>query len=345
MHLPTPRGPLSAELRAALGRRPGPLPGLVARAGEAVAGTSHDGVLADEDLQLALHVCYELHYSGLDGVDPAWEWEPELLAVRAVLERRFEAALRACVPVPPLPEATAPQVAAGLGALTAEDDGPSLSRFLADRAAAWQFREFVVHRSIYELKEADPHTWAIPRLTGRAKAALVEVQADEYGGGRPDRMHSVLFGRAMRALGLADGCGAHLDRVPAVTLATVNAMSLFGLHRRLRGSVVGHLAAFELTSTVPNRRYARGLRRLGFGPDATWFFDEHVEADAVHEQLAAHDLCGALVEDEPRLLADVFLGAATALELERRFAVHVLDAWTAGRSSLRDAGTPPGSAA
>jgi hypothetical protein len=194
---------------------------------------------------------------------------------------------------------------------------------------------------VYELKEADPHSWAIPRLSGRAKAALVEIQADEYGGGRPDRMHATLYAQTLCAAGLSDVPGEYLDRVPAVTLATVNAMSFFGLHRRLRGAVAGHLAALELTSTAPNRRYGTGLRRLGLGSDATEFFDEHVEADAVHEQIAVHDLCGALVEDEPELWPDVLLGAATAMELERRFADHLLGAWAAGRSSLRTSTTAP----
>lgn len=30
-------------------------------------------------------------------------------------------------------------------------------------------------------------------MAGRPKAALVEIQADEYRGGRPHRMHSALF--------------------------------------------------------------------------------------------------------------------------------------------------------
>ena len=34
------------------------------------------------------------------------------------------------------------------------------------------------------------------------KAALVEIQADEYGGGDPQRIHASLFARAMEALGL-----------------------------------------------------------------------------------------------------------------------------------------------
>ena len=334
MRLPTPRGPLSRELCAVLGGEDDRLPGLAAYADQ-VAGDPPADVLGHDDVQLSLLALYELHYQGFDGVDPDLEWSPELLSVRRVLERLMEGALRSQVRVPALPEATAPAVAGALATLTADDEGPSLSEFLARRATVGQFREFLAHRSVYQLKEADPHTWALPRLTGRSKAALAEVQMDEYGGGRPDRMHSVLFAGAMRALGLDDTYGAHVDRVPAVALATVNAMSLFGLHRRLRGAVVGHLAAYEMTSTLPNHRYGAGLRRLGFGPDATRFFDEHVEADAVHEQIAAHDLCGGLVEDQPELLPDVLLGAATAVELDRRFAQHVLGAWSAGACSLR----------
>src|SRR5439155_7052144 len=130
------------------------------------------------------------------------------------------------------------------------------------------------------------------------KAAIVEIQADEYGGGRAERIHSALFADAMRATGLDDGYGAYLRRIPGVTLATVNLMSLLGLHRRWRGAIVGHLALFETTSSLPNRRYANALRRLGFGERATAFFDEHVTADAVHEQIAVVDLAGGLVRQE-----------------------------------------------
>ena len=338
MRLPTPRGPLGVELARVLRGDRGRLPALAVEAC-ALAETAADAdVLVHEDLQLSLHNLYELHYRGFEDVDPQAEWDPDLLAVRARLERLLEASLHAQVPVGSLPEVPAPDVAARLTAVVADDGGPSLSAFLAGEATADQFREFVVHRSVYELKEADPHTWVIPRLAGRAKAALAEVQIDEYGGGRPERMHSSLYARTMRALGLDDSYGSYVERVPAITLATVNVMSLFGLHRRLRGAIVGHLAAFEMTSTVPNRRYGDGLRRLGFGTDATWFFDEHVEADAVHEQVAAHDMCGGLVADEPALLADVYLGAMAAQHLERRFADHVLAEWSAGRSSLRTAG-------
>jgi hypothetical protein len=318
--LPRERGPVSAALIDALRLPPSDID-------PALAGKLDQD--DDEDLQLVLFVCYELHYGGFHGVDERWEWHPGLLELRAAAEERFEAALRRQVHVP-----DAPDVVDGLRALVAADDGPSLAGFLQRRATLAQFQEFVVHRSIYHLKEADPHTWGIPRLEGRAKAALVEIQMDEYGGGRLDRMHAQLFRDTMSGLDLDPRYGAYVDAVPAVTLATSNVISLFGLHRRRRGALAGHLAAFEMTSSLPNRRYGNGLRRLGLGTDVTRFYDEHVEADAVHEQIAAVDLCGSIAAAEPEQAGQILFGAACALALDARCATHLLDRWQAGLTSL-----------
>jgi hypothetical protein len=322
--LPTARGPLTEGLFTALAESPGriPLP--------AVPDCAEP--LGDEDLQLALYVCYELHYRGFDEVAPRWEWDPSLLALRAELEGPFERALRRAVG--PVPADVAPEAMdTALREVESADDGPSLSRFVARESSLDQILEFMVHRSAYQLKEADPHSWALPRLSGGPKAAMVEIQADEYGGGRADRVHAELFARSMHALGLDREYGAYLDHIPGVTLATVNLMSLFGLHRRLRGSLVGHLALFEMTSSVPNRRYGDGLRRLG-QDEATPFFDEHVEADAVHENIASVDLAGGLVSQDPAMAQDVLFGARALALLDRRWADHVLESWEAGDTSL-----------
>jgi hypothetical protein len=163
----------------------------------------------------------------------------------------------------------------------------------------------------------------------------VEIQADEYGGGRLERMHSELFRTTMRGLELDDAYGAHLEVVPAITLAISNLMSFFGLHRRHIGALLGHLAAFEMTSSLPNRRYSSGLGRLGADRRTRRFYDEHVQADAVHEQLAAHDMCGGLVAERPELAADVLFGASCCLALDRLFAEHLLARWRESATSLR----------
>lgn len=289
--------------------------------------------LEDEDLQLALYLCYELHYRGLPGVDDRWEWEPSLLALRRELETRFEQGLIEAV-APVRRDVPADEIDLALREI-AHRDSPPLSNFIRSSADLGQVREFLIHRSAYQLKEADPHSWAIPRLSGGPKAALIEIQADEYGGGRPEWVHAELFARAMAALGLDRSYGAYLNQIPGVTLATVNLMSLFGLHRYWRGAIVGHLALFEMTSSIPNRRYADGLRRLGLGGDATLFFDEHVEADAVHENLAAVDLAGGLIRQDSSLCRSLLWGAEALAELDSRWAAHVLGCWREHRTSLR----------
>jgi len=327
-----PAGPLS-ELVAAMLSGSAAEPGRL-RAAEPVAELSAAVAepLADRDLQLALYLCYELHYRGFPGIDPEWEWNPDLIAARAALEARFGEALDMAVP----DEGTVDPTEVGdlLFRLEAADQGPSLSRYVEASADLDQFREFVVHRSLYQLKEADPHSWAIPRLSGAPKTALLEVQHDEYGGGRAERMHSTLFAKTMRALGLEDAENAYLDRIPGPTLATVNLLSYFGLRRRWRGAIVGHLAMFEMTSARPNRRYGNGLRRLGFDPEATDFYDEHVEADAVHENIAAWDLAGGLAAVEPEVAADILFGARALLQVEALWAGHLMDTWERGETSL-----------
>jgi hypothetical protein len=321
--LPAPRGPITQGLIDRLGFS-------APKVALPEVGSVSDS-LADDDLQLALYLCYELHYRGLEGVPPDREWNPGLLAYRSTLEDMMLERLVEEVGPPEPPDGDVGELVFDL---VEGDDAPSLSRYIEVIASLEQVREFVIHRSAYQLKEADPHTWAIPRLAGAPKAALVEVQADEYGGGNPDRVHATLFAQSMDALGLDSTYGAYVDRLPGPTLATVNLMSLFGLHRRWRGAIVGHLAAFEVSSPRPNSRYANGLRRLGFRDDATAFFDEHVEADSVHENIAAYDLAAGLAKAEPELAGDILFGVRALLLLDRRFAELLLNAWQLDQSSL-----------
>jgi hypothetical protein len=333
IRLPPARGPLTEMLLGEFARDVHELP--------RVPRPRPVDPLTDEDLHLALYLLYELHYRGLPGVDDRWEWEPSLLAIRAVLEGAFEDALRAAVPrdvAVPAPG----EMDLALSDVSDADDAPALSRLLERDGTLEQYLEYLAHRSVYQLKEGDPHAFAISRLSGPPKAALVEILADEFGGGRPERVHAQLFADTLDALGLDAGYGAYLDRVPGVTLATVNLMSLFALHRRLRGAIIGQLALYETNSCVPMRRYGNGLRRLGVEDQRAFeFFDEHVEADAVHEAIAAVDLAGGLVASDPDAAPDVLWGARCALLVDGLWARRLADAWAAGRTSLLAPLPPP----
>ena len=186
--------------------------------------------LADEDLQLALYAAYELHYAACR--------RRRALGVGALADRApgpLEAAFEEAIRRSGLGRRTGGPERSDveLRAIAAADDGPPLSRYMDPARTREQMLEFLVHRSAYQLKEADPHSWAIPRLSagqggaGRGPGRRVRRRAS--------RAHARSAVRhTMEAMGLDRSYGAYLDHLPAITLATVNLMSLFGLHRRNR---------------------------------------------------------------------------------------------------------------
>src|SRR5439155_8733562 len=136
--LPQPRGETSALLVTRLGPDVGEIP--------PHAPPAPADPLTDEDLELALYTCYELHYRGFDGVHPEWEWEPSLLRLRRRPERLLEDALLDAAD-PPHGTVDAGDMDVVLRAIAAGETAPPLSRFVQFRATLEQTREFLVHRS------------------------------------------------------------------------------------------------------------------------------------------------------------------------------------------------------
>jgi len=316
--LPVACGPLSDAVVAALasGRTDG------------LPGVPPDTDPLGRDLQLALYTLYELHYRGFAGVDAELEWDPDILRLRRGLEGVFLGCLRRAVEPgdDPVAEMDALSVEATSGT------GPSW--YFAGEGTWDQLREYFAHRSLYHLKEGDPHAFTIPRLQGQAKASFVAVEFDEFGGGRGERVHQRLWEDLMGAAGLDASYLGYIDAVSAETLSTVNLMSLFGLHRSLRGAAIGHFAAIEITSSPGSARLVAGLRRLGAPEECVHFYAEHVEADAVHEQVMRHDVVGDLLGREPDLAADVVFGMRALDHLDGLAADGMLAAWRRGESSL-----------
>jgi hypothetical protein len=303
--LPAPRGPLTVTLLSYLRRDP-----------EAVRvdpmrltwqGRTADAAV-DDDLQLAMWLVYELRYRGLVGVDDGWECQPGLAETMHEWEGLLHDALAAVTrPEPDESEVAPDAVPARLLDLAGCDDGPSRSEELIRDADVEQFRELLIHHTMYRLE-----------------------QTEEFELGAGESRQAQLFRTLLEDWGLNSRHGHYLDRVPGVTLLAGNIISLFGLHRRYRGALVGHLTLVEMTSSVSNARYARSHRRLGGSDAGATFFDEHALADAMHEPVAAYDLARA----EPALAADILFGARCAAYADAAFADWVMPRWTTGRSSL-----------
>jgi hypothetical protein len=318
VEIPPACGPVSSHVVQAMSGR------TTSHPGPAVA----DGpVLDDRDVQLALWLIYELSYRGLDGVDLALEWDADLVRLRVELERKFERDLRTATRAR-VDEALKEGGDVGelLLRMVQDDQGPQLSAYLRRDATLPQLRDFLCERSVQQLKESDPQAFLLPRLHGEAKVAMAELMYDEFGAGRPERLHQTLYAQTMVAAGLDPGYGGYVADVSAISLASANVMSMFGLNRRLLAAGCGHFAAFEASSSIPSRRIAAGLERVGLGAAAPYFL-EHVEADAVHEQIASRAVCGALVADDPGCLSEVLFGAACVLHLDALSADELTTRW------------------
>lgn len=77
-----------------------------------------------------------------------------------------------------------------------------------------------------------------------------------------------------------------------------------------------------------------GLQRVSAPQRCVDFYQEHVEADAVHEQVVRTDVIGSVLRDDPGVTSYVVLGIRTFRMLEERLATQLMSSWKLGRTSL-----------
>jgi hypothetical protein len=79
----------------------------------------------------------------------------------------------------------------------------------------------------------------------------------------------------------------------------------------------------------------QALQRMDAPPECIAFYREHVEADAVHEQVVRLDVVADLVSREPKLDRDIVFGIRANAVVENRLADNIMASWTQDRTSLR----------
>ncbi len=315
--LPLPVGPLSERVITSLldGRAPAPV------------SVAQESDPFERDLQLALYVLNEFHYSGWAGVDDRLEWHADVTALRLSLSsefhRRLESAVGAQSDVDPVEEARR----------LLSIDGPSVSGYLRDHGTVDDVRESMMLRSPYQSKEADPHTFALPRFGGATKRVFTEIQAGEYGVGHR-RSHAELFADALDGLSLDPTPNAHVDWCGGASLATSNLVTLGAMQRHLRGIVLGQLSLFEMDSVTPNQAMVDCCDRLGVDPSVRPFFHIHVLADAEHQEMVESAFLTDYPRIEPEQVHNVIVGMRAQSLIDHTIARSVVPAWSSGRSAL-----------
>lgn len=315
--LPLPVGPLSDRVVTSLldGRAPAPV------------SIERDDDPFEHDLQLALYVLNEFHYAGWAGVDDRLEWQPDVTALRLSLggefHRRLESAVGEASDVDPVEEARR----------LLSIEGPSMSAYLRDHGTVDDVRESMTLRSPYQSKEADPHTFALPRFGGATKRVFTEIQAGEYGVGHR-RSHAELFADALDGLGLDPTPNAHLDSCGGASLATSNVVTLGAMQRHLRGIVLGQLSLFEMDSVIPNQAMVECCDRLGLDSTVRPFFHIHVLADAEHQEMVESAFLCDYPRIEPDQVHNVIVGMRAQSLIDHTIARSVVPSWSSGRSAV-----------
>lgn len=217
-------------------------------------------------------------------------------------------------------------------------DAERWGEFARENVSLDQLKEVVAQRSLFFLREPDPWVYAIPTLNGVAKAGLLDLLLDEYGWGKLERMHSSIYEELLEALGLP----ARIDHFESSSswqyLATLNHQWMCALTPEHSHRLLGTIYLTEATSPDAMTNYLAAWKRLGIvDPAVTEFYELHVTADENHREVALNEVVLPACGDDPAALQEVATGIFDARTLEAEFADHLVESFSAGRSSLSDA--------
>jgi hypothetical protein len=201
------------------------------------------------------------------------------------------------------------------------DDG-SWGLYLHEDATLDAMKRVVAQRSLFFLREPDPWVYAIPTLTGSAKAGLIDLMLDEYGWGKLDRMHSTIYANLIEALDLPTEIDHFEGSASWQYLATLNHQWMCALDPSLSRRLLGTIYLTEADSPQAMNNYLAAYARLGIDdPRVLEFYELHVVADENHREIALLELVAPVAEAEgPEAAREIATGIFDARSLEAEFA-------------------------
>lgn len=201
------------------------------------------------------------------------------------------------------------------------EDG-AWGEYLRNDATRDALERVVSQRSLFFLREPDPWIYAVPSLTGIAKAGLIDLLLDEYGWGKLDRMHSSIYANLMEALGLETAIDHYELTTTWQFLATLNHQWMCALDPLLSRRLIGTIYLTEADSPQAMTNYLAAWERLGIDdPRVLEFYELHVAADENHRDVALSEVAVPVAEAEGEDAARaIAMGIFDARTLEAEFA-------------------------
>lgn len=290
-----------------------------------------------EEAHRALYAIYGERIWRPRGSDQA----TQLLQFRQILEAAFRDQLdrnREAVAVdltPPASDHGAWFEALALGPHPMDDGSWGL--YLHEDATLEAMKRVVAQRSLFFLREPDPWIYAVPTLTGTAKAGLIDLLLDEYGWGKLDRMHSTIYANLMEALGLETEIDHYEYSTSWQYLATLNHQWMCALDPALSRRLIGTIYLTEADSPQAMANYLAAWARLGIDdPRVIEFYELHVLADENHRDVALHEVAMPIAAEEGAAAArEIAIGIFDGRALEGDFARSERSAAFASEGAVR----------
>jgi hypothetical protein len=192
------------------------------------------------------------------------------------------------------------------GAGPGEND--PLFPWLAEEADFEQMRWFLLQEVAGEAGFDDLVAMAQVKMPDRPKLELARNYWDEMGRGSMAGMHGPMLARLAQ----------HLDLHPTIeetvwpSLALGNVLVAFSTTRRYAFHALGALGAVELTAPWRADHVARGLKRLGVGPERK-YYALHATLDVEHSRTWNEEVLTPLAEDRPEVIRSLAEGAVMRL--------------------------------
>lgn len=189
--------------------------------------------------------------------------------------------------------------------------------FLAKRAGLAEFRRFFVQESTIDARLDDILALLQVGTTGGIKLEIGRNYWDELGNGVLAATHTLLFTRALQALGLGD---ADLAGTPSLeSLVCGNLSVLLALHRGRFYEAIGYYAVTEYL--VPDRfqHVVTGWRRNQFDEQGLEYHRLHIRMDAIHASGWLNQVIAPLVAADPDARRPIAIGALYRLVTSHRY--------------------------
>ncbi len=258
---------------------------------------------------------YALHLAPIDGLDGAarWQHHPRVAALKLRLEAGFRVWLDDQVGSWSVPWDDA---GAALRQLAHESKVPPIYAWLAEAADRDELVQFISLEGGPDADFDDLVAMCQIGLAGLPKLTLGANYWDEMGRGSLGEVHTELYRRMARAIGVR---AVPFDEQPVEALERTVLNGYLATNRTLQPELLGSLGLIECQAGPRCRRVVAAMQRLGVPADAVPFYEEHALADPRHGHEWIEGAVVPLTRERPGWNEPIARGAVWRACVNRRF--------------------------